>query len=307
MPFPKKILSPVDFSERSEHAVRYAAALAHRFESELILVHVLEPLSLDYSMVDPDRSLFDNVLEIRRQRAREQIDAFAWDVSNAFRILAEGDAADQILAAASRQNADLIVMPTRGRSRIRRFIVGSVTAKVLHDSAIPVWTGVHLDYEQNFPELRLQKVLCAVDFGPQTTAVLKSGAHLALAFDASVSLVHVVSVMETSDFVRSAPAVGRGSHRRCNSADLAASRESVVRELLRSVEDRLRMLVRGAGIDAQCYIEHGDAHKAVPAKAHEIGADLIIIGRGCSQDVAGRLRAQAYGIIRQAPCPVLSV
>jgi len=281
MPFPKRILSPVDFSARSEHAVRYAAALARRFESELILVHAFEALGLDYSMVDPDRSLFDNVLEIRRQRARAQLDAFAPETFNALRLLVEGDAPDQILCAASRQDADLIVMPTQGRSRIRRFIVGSVTAKVLHDSPIPVWTGAHLDCEQNFPELRLRNILCAVDFGPESPAVLESGASLAGAFDATVSVAHVissagVSVLEAYD-------------------------------LLQSVEDRLRKLVRAAGIEAPCYVEHGDAHKAVPAKARDLTADLVVIGRGCSQDVAGRLRAQAYGIIRQAPCPVLSV
>jgi nucleotide-binding universal stress UspA family protein len=71
--------------------------------------------------------------------------------------------------------------------------------------------------------------------------------------------------------------------------------------------DRLRMLVRAAGFEAGCYVERGDPHKAVPAKARELAADLVIIGRGCSHDIAGRLRAQAYGIIREAPCPVLSV
>jgi nucleotide-binding universal stress UspA family protein len=281
MPFAKRILSPVDFSARSEHAVRYAAALARRFEAELILVHVLEPLSLDYSMVDPDRSLFENVIEKRQQRARAQLDAFVPEASGALRILEEGDAADQILSTASRQDADLIVMPTQGHSRIRRFIVGSVTAKVLHDSPIPVWTGVHLDYEQNFPELRLRNILCAVDFGPQAPAVLESGAHLARAFGAAVSVVHVCSAAGVSVFETS--------------------------NLLQSVEDRLRKLVSAGGFDARCYVEHGDAHKAVPAKARDLAADLVVIGRGCSQDVAGRLRAQAYGIIRQAPCPVLSI
>jgi nucleotide-binding universal stress UspA family protein len=242
---------------------------------------VLEPLALDYSMVEPNRSLLENVLEIRQKRARTQLDAFLPEASDAIRIIAEGDPADQILCTASRQNADLIVMPTQGHSRIRRFIVGSVTAKVLHDSPIPVWTGVHLDYEQNFPELRLRKVLCAVDFGPQSGAVLEAGADLALAFDATVSVVHVISADGASVFEMS--------------------------DLLRSIEDRLKMLVRAAGLDARCYVERGDAHKAVPAKAFELAADLVVIGRGCSQDVAGRLRAQAYGIIRQAPSPVLSV
>jgi nucleotide-binding universal stress UspA family protein len=36
-------------------------------------------------------------------------------------------------------------------------------------------------------------------------------------------------------------------------------------------------------------------------------ADLVVIGRGCIQNGRGRLRANAYAIIREAPCPVLSV
>jgi nucleotide-binding universal stress UspA family protein len=189
---PKTILAPVDFSLRSGHAARYATALAARFDSDLILLHVLEPLGLVFSMVEPNRSLFQNVLEVRRSAAQAELERFAPEWSD-IRIIAEGDAAEQILCTASRQDADLIVMPTQGRSRIRRFIVGSVTAKVLHDSPIPVWTGVHLDYEQNFPELHIRHILCAVDFGRQSTTVLEAGADLTAAFNATASAVHIIS------------------------------------------------------------------------------------------------------------------
>ena len=57
---------------------------------------------------------------------------------------------------------------------------------------------------------------------------------------------------------------------------------------------------------ASIYIQEGDIAKEVCCFARSIGADLLVIGRG-PHDADGRLRSNAYAIIRQAPCPVLSV
>ena len=54
-------------------------------------------------------------------------------------------------------------MPTQGRSRIRQFLIGSVTAKVLHDSECPVLTGSHLEDTIDFPDFRAKSIICAVD------------------------------------------------------------------------------------------------------------------------------------------------
>jgi hypothetical protein len=57
----------------------------------------------------------------------------------------EGDPAREITDYAQEQGADLIMMPTHGYRTFRSLLLGSVTAKVLHDAACPVWTGVHVE------------------------------------------------------------------------------------------------------------------------------------------------------------------
>jgi nucleotide-binding universal stress UspA family protein len=78
------------------------------------------------------------------------------------RILLDGDPAQMILETARHQNVDLIMMPTHGYGAFRRFLVGSVTAKVLHDGECPVWTGAHLDAVPS-QEFAIGHVLCAID------------------------------------------------------------------------------------------------------------------------------------------------
>jgi hypothetical protein len=54
-------------------------------------------------------------------------------------------------------------------------------------------------------------------------------------------------------------------------------------------------------------VEPGEPHSVVAATASRLGARLVIIGRGVSHDLIGRLRAHAFEIIRQSPCPVVSL
>ena len=54
------------------------------------------------------------------------------------------------------------------------------------------------------------------------------------------------------------------------------------------------------------FIREGDVAHAVCGYATSVGADLVVIGRGKDRQM-GRLRTNAYGIIRQSPCPVLSI
>ena len=58
---------------------------------------------------------------------------------------------------------------------------------------------------------------------------------------------------------------------------------------------------------AGIYIQEGEAQKTVCSFAKGVGADVLVIGRGPQDRMAGRLTTQAYAIIRQSPCPVISV
>lgn len=276
-----RILVPVDFSPRSEEAVRYAKRLAAHFRSELILLHVVEPVNLDYAMVEPLQDSVGILADGRRAGAKTMLDTFARTELPGVTIrtlIAEGDAADQIVNCSKAEGVNLLIMPTQGRSRIRQFLIGSVTAKVLHDSEAPVLTGCHLEENEDFPDFQAKNILCAVDLGPQSETVLKWGARLAEEFASSVAVMNVVQ----------------------NSSEPGQEQ----RECL---ELRLRKMADAAGLKASVLIEYGEPQKAVSQTAIHSRADLLIIGRGSANSRIGRLRAQAYGIVRQSPCPVLSV
>ena len=57
----------------------------------------------------------------------------------------EGDASEVITKYAAEHGTDLIMMPTHGYGVFRGLLLGSVTAKVLHDAVCPVWTAVHVE------------------------------------------------------------------------------------------------------------------------------------------------------------------
>jgi universal stress protein family protein len=92
----------------------------------------------------------------------------------------QGDPAAKIIECATTEGADLIMMPTRGYGPYRRFLLGSVTAKVLHDCDCPVWTSVHLEQPTD-AKPAYHKIACAVDAGPHTTKVLSWASGLATA------------------------------------------------------------------------------------------------------------------------------
>ena len=145
----KKILLPVDFSANADEAVTYAASLARCFHSEVVLLHVLEPPHADFAMVELAGSM-ESVAQGRRERARTRLAQFGtadFEGISVTRKVAEGQPAEEILAEA--EKVDLVVMPTQGHGRWREFLIGSVTAKVLHDCHRPVLTGIHLEADAN--------------------------------------------------------------------------------------------------------------------------------------------------------------
>jgi nucleotide-binding universal stress UspA family protein len=73
------------------------------------------------------------------------------------------------------------------------------------------------------------------------------------------------------------------------------------------LRERVQQLQEKTGIEADVLVESGDPHKVVAAAANRLGSDLVVIGRGVSGTLVGRLRAHAYEIIRLSPCPVVSL
>ena len=74
-----------------------------------------------------------------------------------------------------------------------------------------------------------------------------------------------------------------------------------------AVEEELTRLRQTADCEAEILVEAGDPAQVICKAAGRLGSDALVIGRGSAAGVYGRLRTNAYAIIRQSPCPVVSV
>jgi nucleotide-binding universal stress UspA family protein len=288
----RKILAPVDFSELSEAAAKHAGALARQFDSTLIFAHVYFPQVFTYyggteggayvAQVQPPP---EEVLADARRRLKHLAAKISADRA-VEQVVLEGDPAGQIVAYAQQHQMDLIVMPTRGYGPFRRFILGSVTAKVLHDSDCPIFTGAHgADLALNEPQA-YRRVACAVDLGPHSENVLRWAAGFAAACGAKLALIHAASLIRMS---------GPGPGAEFRGA------------LLEGASEEIRQLLQKVGCQAEVHAESADVTEYVAQVAASIEADLLVIGRTSKEGFLGRLRANTYALIRESPCPVVSV
>jgi nucleotide-binding universal stress UspA family protein len=133
----RTILSPTDYSDRSEAALSVARTLARDEGARLIVLHVapVEILLAGIAGVGMDPRLYRDGLE--EVRGRLDGPDLAYPVESRLR---RGDAAKEILGSAEELGCDLIVMGTHGRSGLGRLLIGSVAEAVLRGARCPVLT-----------------------------------------------------------------------------------------------------------------------------------------------------------------------
>jgi nucleotide-binding universal stress UspA family protein len=290
MPSLGRILLPVDFSGRCRGAARYTEVLTGRFGSEVTILHVLPPPHYEISALEVGGSVLNELFANRTAQVRKEMEAYLAEELGGLsvsRVLLEGDPARKIVEYAHSEHINLMIMATHGYGRFRRFILGSVAAKVLHDADCPVWTGVHLEEAPAIESISFRNIAVAVDLGEQSAQALEWGAWLASAFNAALFLVHATPSLE-------------GQAGEYFDADWRVHLAEQAKKGLAELQER-------AGTNAEMIVESGDAPNAVCAAAGRVHADVLVIGRGSAAGIFGRLRTNAYAIIRQSPCPVVSV
>lgn len=284
----KRILFPVDFSARCAAVVPSVQAMAQRFSSQVTVLHVID-LPPAVGIAPPEAAAWATLIgaDQIRLRGRTALDQF---VAREFRGLAveaisdEGDPATVIADYARERHVDLITMPTSGSGAFRRLLIGSITAKVLHDIGGAVWTGVHAEEIAAHPPDRWKRILCAVEGDPRDLPTLRWAAGFASQQRLELRLVHAVRASDAGD-------ENAGMHE----------------FLFNIASDRIARLQKVAGTNFEVCLQAGNLGRTVHQAALGFGADLVVIGRGVIQRPFGRLRSGAYEIIREAPCPVISV
>jgi nucleotide-binding universal stress UspA family protein len=137
----KKVLIPLDGSEIAEILFAYAKELAGRLNLDILLLHVCTPE--EYELHPMHRMYVEHAVVLMRQHylavrahaseGREKKQIYVRG------ILAIGSPAEEILRCADDNNVDLIIMAAHGHSPMKRWSMGSVAAKVLRTSRVPVW------------------------------------------------------------------------------------------------------------------------------------------------------------------------
>lgn len=287
----RRVLFPVDFSERCTGAAHYVAAIAGRLNAEVILLHVAMP---PYGAYGPADATYiggaEEYIELARRMGENELAEYLREETaslNVRRLVRVGLPAEQIVEVARAEQVDLIMMPTHGRGGFRRFLLGSIAAKVLDDAPCPVWTGTHLEEAPPVEAIGVRQIVCAVDLNEEGVNVLRFASKLAHDTGAAIRLVHALPPVRLTDLV---------------GAD-----EDLLEGLREAVRADIGRMMERAGLRAPVDLEFGEVPQTIRCAARNHQADLVIVGRKQEHPHGGFLRAHGYAIVREAPCPVLSL
>ncbi len=282
------ILFPVDFSPQAAAAVPYVLEMAAVHQAQVTLYHAAWP-PLPWYPSDGGVPVIDFNPGEMVALAGEQLEKFKerhFRGTSAGVIVEPGEPAAAIDAFAAERQIDLIMMPTHGCGFFRRLLLGSVTAKVLHDTHCAVWTGVHVEEEPPDGHKPISSMVCAIDLEPETPQLVRKAMELAEQHHATLHLVHCMPSAEAH-------------------LDKYFRAEFEPR-LIAAVQEEIKALDQKLGKQFEVHLQAGVVPKVVRQGALHFGADLLVVARGVLQHKLGRLRTNTYSIIRDAPCPVIS-
>ncbi len=280
----RNILVATDFSAASESALIAGLAIARRYGSKICLAHVFRPDA--YHSVAPEsrqRALDDAWRDAQRQMMDQLIAGRLTGIPNEV-IVEQGDSLWDVLARTIRdRHIDLMVVGTRGRTGIRKLLMGSVAEDIFRQSPCPVLTvGPEMVHKPSVEGPK--RLLFATGFSGHSLAAGGWALSLAQHHNATLILLHVITTpVEAS---------ARG-------------------QALAEAETRLRSLIpaeNGLTCPPEFVVQFGTAAEGILDVARKREPDLILLGIRQREGFARRVSwATAYEVVRNSPCPVLTV
>jgi nucleotide-binding universal stress UspA family protein len=292
----EKILVPIDFSDVSRQAVVYGVSLAGTFGGRLTALHVVEP-AVPMPYVPPEEA--GAIREERAGRARKHLERFlrqelAASIVDRL-VVSTGDAPDEIVRFLERDPADMIVMGTHGRRAFERWILGSVTERLLRTVPVPLVTVSMVEQLRTAAVLPGGQILYATDLSETAVRGMDVALELARGFGASLHVLHVMSPIQWEYGLTYLP------------LDIAADHERIHRELEVRLEESIPDDARRDPA-VRWELGEGMAWEVILDTADRIDAGLIVINlHGRSQSERPKLGRTAESVVRTAKRPVLSL
>ncbi len=278
----QKILFPVDFSPSCVGMAVYVKRAAAIFGAEVTLVHVCDLSS--HNGFELFARTPDAIAEEHWNLA-SKLELFLnsqFPSTKSRTVLLAGDAAALIMVEAKKGRFDLIMMPTHA-GQFRQMLLGSTTAKVLSDADCPVLTMQHAATIAP-RSLEHRTWICAVELSADSERLLLYAREAASAAGAKLSVVHAIQTGEVDSNV-----------------------EKSSKEKVRALQQRVVDLLRAVGSDASVSIAFGPVKQVLLDAVRKSSADVLVLGRSTHSGALGRMRDLTYSLIRDSPCPVVSV
>ena len=276
------ILFPVDFSEACIALKTEVVWMARKFNSTVTLLHVFEIPNAWYGMSEVCAMSMEWISTMMGE-ARKKLDAFDLDLpaDKLKRVSLDGQAALEICAWLREHPVDLLAMAAHGHGAMEGLMLGSVTAKVLHNALVPVW--LHPAKGAASGAGGVFKIVCGIDLDDEAVPLLRYAKEMGQAFGATVTLVHSLPVRRNKYF----------------NSELLRVLTGMASEEIASAQAR-------AGTNFAVKVTGLPVGHSLAEIAEQENANLILIGRGHSQEFLGRFRTHTYNLLNQATCPVVS-
>ena len=293
----KKILCATDFSDFSNHTVSYGVALAREFGSRLVICHVIDLSSVAIYgefQLDPigqqNRIIDDATEQLEKLTGDQPVD---WEP-----MITVGKPADEILRAVEEEEIDLVISATRGRSGLKRLILGSVTERLMLTLPCPLLvlrSPEHQFVGSADDAIRLKKILVGCDFSPDSDQAFNHALSLAQEFEAELHLANVIETPAQSNLIKSE----------------SSAVEEIQEDFRNLIRQKLKDLVPEEARNwctPQTGILEGQPYEELARYAESNDIDMIVMGiRGHSLMKTLFLGSTTDRVVRRAPCPVLSV
>jgi len=287
------ILVPTDGSEGARGAARHAVALATAFDGDLHLLSVADERSYGGPLAGASlggRDVRDALEREATEAVRTLEERVAGPEVTCHAAVEHGVPHDAILSYAGECGADLIAMGTRGRTGLERYLLGSVTERVVRTSDVPVLAS--RPGPDDPPEY--ERVLVRTDGSEEVTAAIEHGVAVAARFGATVHALSVVDVGALTGANDAGPGVSR-----------------VAEALTEGCEDAVAAVAErceSCGVDVVTEVAQGSPRHAIGDYVENEGIDLAAMGThdrtGLERYLVGSVTER---VVRTSDAPVLTV
>jgi nucleotide-binding universal stress UspA family protein len=293
----ERILCTTDFSDLSNCAVPYGVRLAKEFGAKLYLCHVIDLTSAAIygEAVSAFEEQQNRMVGFAQNRIEDLIgkESIDWEP-----LVATGQTADRITRLAIEKEVDLAVSANRGRSGLKRLILGSVTERLMRTLPCPLLVVRSLEPPLESPadqEIRFRRILVGCDFSHDSDLALEYALDLARQFQSELHLVHVVEPPVYKDLCKPAAECGKEGQ--------GSLRERLLEQLAQVIPEEAR-----SWCSSSTALLAGQPHEELTKYAVVHDVDLIVLGiRGHSLVESLFIGSTTARVVRRASCPVLSV